>query len=215
MRQLIHDRFNNMSFEALSVPFLNMLINDGYKDVSIKGFSYESRLAFTDIPAGNNIINLAGLNVIRPAYVTYNMGSGEVGMVKILPHALGHIPTQGNFPQFWFPWGDRLVIDPAPDVGTYDLCAYSSCLPAAALALDTDVPSNLPVEFHECVFMYAAAMANLKYRAWGRFVEDYNDYIREVQRRRFEYIKKIPDGETIRKVPDSVEVTYGEPNVKP
>lgn len=210
IRNMIRNKFNDQSVAVLSDAFLNLLINDGYKDVSIKGVAYESRISKSNITTSSNIVSLVGSNVIRPNFVTYSTGSGEIGLVKILPHALGHIPTQGNYPQFWFPWGECIVIDPAPDVATYDLFVYSAVFPSAVLTSDTATFTNLPPEFHECVYEYAAAMCNLKLRLWANFISDYNDYISEVQRRKAEYIIKNPDLMVMRNIPDTVEVSYGE-----
>jgi hypothetical protein len=115
----------------------------------------------------------------------------------------------GTTPQYWFPWGDFIVIDPAPDVVTCDLAIYAARYPAAAMALDADTPTNLPPELHECVYLFARAFARLKLRQWGKFVENYNDYTQEVQRRKFEYIMKYPDSREARNMPENVEVSHG------
>ena len=214
MRNMLKYRYNDFSGSVLSDSFLNLILNDGYKDVSIKGIAYESRISKSNITAGTPLVSLFGSNVIRPFAVTYDTGTGEIGLAKILPGAMGHIPTQGNYPQFWFPWGDFIVVDPVPDVSTYDLFIYSSIFPTASMTTDTSTPTNLPLEFHECVYLFAAAMCNLKLRQWGDFITDYNDYTMEVQRRKFDYIAKNPDLITMRNIPDYVEVSYGEPNTE-
>lgn len=212
IRSLIRYQHNDQDNNLLSDYFLNLLINDGYKDVSIKGVSYESRVSKANIYSGSGQVSLSSSNPIRPAFVSYDTGTGEIGLAKIIPQALGHIPTQGDYPQFWFPWGDIIVIDPVPAVATYDLFAYCAIFPTAALTLDTDTPTNLPPEFHECVYMYALAWSNLRLRQWANFVTQYNDYHAELTRRKNEYITKHPDLVTVRALPDVVEITYGETN---
>lgn len=211
IRSLTRSALNDTGTARLTLAELNTLANDGYKDVSVKGICYESRITdvTTNITAGACVVSLVGKSVIRVNHVAYVTTTAEKGLARIDPRAHGHLNLSGAAPQFWFPWGDFIVIDPAPDVGTYDLAVYAARYPAAAMSADADTPTNLPAEFHECVYLFARAFARLKLRQWGKFVEDYNDYTQEVQRRKFEYIMKHPDPREAREMPPVVEVSHG------
>jgi hypothetical protein len=125
-------------------------------------------------------------------------------MMTVLPQTVGHIPIDTNVPQYWFQWGDYLYVEPLPDVATYDLYVYASCCPAAVLSNDSDTPTNLPVEFHECVYTFALAFAAFKLKRWGDAANAYNRYIIDIQRKRNEYITKYPDGRFAHELPDNV-----------
>jgi hypothetical protein len=130
-------------------------------------------------------------------------------MLRIVPQAIGANPLSGNAPQNWFTWGRYIVIEPVPDVATYDLAIYASCYPAAEMTADSDTPASLPPEFHECVYLFARAYANLKLRRWGAFSSGYNAYIADVQGKKYEYILKHPDPRASSVIPEFVEVTHG------
>ena len=206
IRALLRNDLNDSGTVTLTDAELNTIINDGYKDVCVKGICYESKLTKSNIPTGISLVPLVGLNVIKVNYVAYDTGTGEKGMIKIVPQALGANPVSGATPQHWFQWGAYLVIEPTPDVATYDLFVYASLYPAAVLSNDTDTLSSIPAEFHECVYRFARAYANLKLRRWGRFATAYSEYIIDVQAKREEYIAKHPDPREIKRIPNYVEV---------
>ena len=206
IRSLLRNDLNDSGTVTLTDAELNTLINDGYKDVCVKGCCYESKITKSNIPTGVSLVPLVGLSVIRVNYVAYDTGTGEKGMLRIVPQALGANPLTGATPQHWFQWGPYLVIEPTPDVATYDLFVYASCYPATVLSNDTDTPSAVPAEFHECVYRFSMAYANLKLRRWGRFATAYNEYIIDLQAKREEYIAKHPDPREIKRIPNFVEV---------
>ncbi len=208
IRSLVRSDLNESSTAILSNTELNAIANDGYKDVAAKGLGYENKIAFTNIPASVRLVPLAGNNVVRVNYVEYDLGaSGCLGMLKILPQALGHISIgDANTPQYWFQWGDFVVVEPLPDVATYDINVYASCYPAAVMTNDNDTPSSLPAEFHEDVYFFTLAYAALKLKRWADAATAYNRYIDSVQRKRFEYILKYADSYSIHQLPNSVTV---------
>lgn len=207
IRNLIRSDLNESSTTTLLDTELNSLINDGQKDTTTKGLCYEKKIVKTDIPASVRIIPLIADNVIRVNYVEYDLGAaGGKGMLAILPQAVGYASTSGsgNTPQLWFQWGNCLVIEPPPDVATYDLNIYAACYPAAVMSADADTPASLPVEFHECVYQFALAFAALKLKRWADAGNAYNRYIANVQRKRFEYIMKFPESKLLHELPDNV-----------
>lgn len=211
IRDLVKSDLNEGT-TMLSDAELNILANDGYKDTAVKGLCYENKIAKDNI-AAEKIVSLVGSNVIRVNYVEYKTGTteGGTGMMCVLPQTIGSVAgtlvntTNGTgAPQRWFQWGEYLVIDPVPDVATYDLAVYAACYPAAIMSSDSDTPSSLPVEFHECVYLFTLAYAALKLKRWADAANAYNRYIAEVQRKRGEYVMKQPDSRLARVLPDTV-----------
>jgi len=126
MRTLIRGTLNESSTSILSDAELNSLVNDGYKDVAVKGLCYENKITKTDISISQPIISLRSDNVIKVNYVEYDLSSSGLGMASVYPQTMGHIGINGYTPQFWFQWGSYLVLEPLPDVGTYDLFVYEA-----------------------------------------------------------------------------------------
>lgn len=210
IRNLVRSGLNETTTTILSDTELNSIANDGYKDTAVKGLCYENKIAFNNIASGQKIVDLvfATNHIIRVNYVEYKTGTteGGLGMLCALPPSFGHSKVDASVPQYWFQWGQSLVIEPLPDVATYDLAVYASCLPAAVLSADADLPVGLPVEFHECVFFFTLAFAALKLRRWSDAANAYNQYIMELQQKRSEYIMKYPDGRLTLELPDSVSM---------
>lgn len=210
IRNLVRSDLNETTTTMLTDTELNSIVNDGYKDVCAKGLCYENKLTFDNI-AAEKIVSLIGNNVIRVNYVEYKSGTtqGGKGMLGILPQSVGHNPINSNTPHQWFQWGQYLIIEPIPDVATCDLAVYAACYPAAVMSADGDLPASIPVEFHECVYMFAVAFAALKLKRWSDAANAYNKYIVDIQRKRSEYIMKYPDGRISHWLPDSVEEKRG------
>ena len=205
---MVRSDLNETTTTMLSDAELTIQINDGYKDTCVKGLCYENKIAKNNIATSQKVISLVGDNVIRVNYVEYKTGTteGGKGMIGILPQAVGYIPINTNVPQYWFQWGQYLIVEPLPDAATYDLAVYAACYPSAVLvATSADLPaSNLPAEFHECVYLFTLAFAALKLRRWGDAAMAYNKYIVAVQQKRMEYVMKYPDGRASHELPDNV-----------
>jgi hypothetical protein len=210
IRNLIRSDLNEATTTMLSDTELNSIINDGYKDTAVKGLCYENKIAKTNINVSEKVISLLDQNpkVIRVNYVEYKSGTtqGGKGLMCIQPQAIGHIPISGNAPQYWFQWGDMLVIEPLPDVGTYDLAIYASCIPTPVLSADSDVCSDLPSEFHECVYYFALAIAAVKLKRWSMVATYYNKYIVDVQTKREQYAINRIDSRSSHTLPDAVQM---------
>lgn len=209
IRNLVRTDLNESTTTMLSAAELNSIINDGYKDVAVKGLCYENKITMDNIAIGK-IVSLRDQSpkVIRVNYVEYKSGTtqGGVGMLAALPQAFGYAPTNTSVPHYWFQWGQDLVIDPIPDAATYDLAIYAACLPSTVLSADADTCSVLPLEFHECVYLFTVAFAALKLRRWADSAMFYNKYIISVQQKRAEYVMKYPDGRLSHELPDNVSM---------
>ena len=208
IRSLVRSDLNESGTTILSDTELNAIINDGMKDVAVKGLCYENKIAFDNSATTQKIVPLlqATNHILRVNFVEYKTGTteGGLGMLGVLPQTIGHSTINGNTPQYWFQWGDFLIVEPITDAATYDLAVYATCYPAAVLSADGEIPSSLPVEFHEDVYLFALAFAALKLKRWADAGNAYNRYISSVQRKRYEYIMKYPDGRSTHELPDNV-----------
>ena len=208
MRNLLRSDLNESSTTMLIDAELDKFINDGYKDVAIKGLCYENKIAFDNIPVTQKVVPLlpATNRIFRVNYVEYKTGAteGGLGLLAVLPQTVGRVPINSSAPQYWYQWGDSLIIEPLPDAGTYDLAVYAACYPAAVMSADGDLATSLPAEFHECVYLFALAYASLKLGRWSDAANTYNRYLADIQRKRMEYIMKFPDQRISQYLPDSV-----------
>jgi hypothetical protein len=148
------------------------------------------------------MIPLLSLNIVRVNYVEY-LGS-SLGMIGIVPQALGHIKIDTYTPQFWFQWGNYLIIEPLPDVGTYGLNIYAACYPDSVMTSDSDLPVYLPVAFHESIYSYALAYSCLKLKRWQEATTFYMRYITNLQRKKDEFAIRRPDVRAMMDIPNVV-----------
>jgi hypothetical protein len=201
IRSMIHDTVEETCTILLSDTYLNIIINQGYKDVAIKGLCYEKKLP-KNVLSGSTIISLVGDNVIRTNYLEDSY-SGE-GMVMINPLAKGHANVDDDRPYYWFQWGNYIVLDPLPSHTYFTVNVFASCMPDTSMINDTDTPANLPPEFHESVFEFSVVPVFIKLKKWKKAVAAYNAYIHGVRMRRQNYIKVTPDHHSDRELPLSV-----------
>jgi hypothetical protein len=143
---------------------LTNLINDGYKEVAVKSLAYEKKITKTNIQIARRI-SVIGDNVLKVHYLEYNFSTGCYGMQQIFPERIGHIPIDGYSPQYYFKWWNCITIEPLPDVATYDLYIYASCIPDVVLT-DSDYLTYLPEEFHECVLMFVLTYSCYKLKRY-------------------------------------------------
>ncbi|MFH1230615.1 MAG: hypothetical protein V1709_03875 [Planctomycetota bacterium] len=218
----VRSDLNETTTTVLSDAELTIILNDAYKDVATKGLCFEGKIAIANIPALQKIIDLTNTTItdpdykiIRVNYVEYKSGAtqGGVGLMCVLPQAIGYIPaelvstTNGTgTPQYWFQWGNCLIIEPVPDVATYDLEVYATCYPQAVrVATSADIAAgDVPVEFQECIYLFTLVFAALKLRRWGDAANAYNKYIISVQQKRAEFVSKYPDYRSSHELPDNV-----------
>jgi hypothetical protein len=205
IRNMVRYELNESS--ALSDLELNSIINDGYKDITVKTLCYENKIPVLNIPSCIKTVNISQNNIIRIVYVEYDLGNGCLGMKEVMPQTIGHLTIDGDYPQFWFQWGVSLVIEPLPTVSTYDINIYAACYPSVIMSLDGDLPICLPSAFHECIYLYAVSFAALKLKRWLGFVSRYNKYIASIQEKKKEFVSKYPDTRSKHDTPMSVEQT--------
>ena len=99
---------------------------------------------------------------------------------RIAPHQLGHLKCRGLItPQFWFQWGNKLVIEPRPTTA-YNLNVYGSTNPSNQMSLSTDEP-EIPDEFQQAIIPYACMMAKFQAKRYSEFIIYYNSYLSALQ----------------------------------
>lgn len=102
------------------------------------------------------------------------------GLIKINPQDRGRTPVDDCVPKAWYPWGKEVVIEPVPD-DKYPLALYISDYPVSELTADTDIPSSLPLEFHECIVFFSCYTLLMKRKKWDSARYFYNRYLSSLE----------------------------------
>ena len=120
MEALIRTRLMESSAEILTSAIILQTMNDGYKEVASRAFCIEHEDTVTTV-MGSRLIPFDGCRVNKVIY-------GTNGLLRVLPTNMGYISTSGSVPQYWFQWGQYVVIEPVPD-DTYSLTLFISDYP--------------------------------------------------------------------------------------
>jgi len=136
------------------------------------------------------------------------VASEGAALLRVRPETCGHISIKDNSPQYWFQHGNNIVIEPVPD-DAYSLKLFVSDYPSEVLALDADVPDDLPDEFHSCVVDFACYVLSMKLKKWKQASKYYNDYINNLKMRRKEYIQRKAEKKSIHNLPTNVTYSTG------
>jgi len=208
---MIRDELNEQNTNVLTTTELNSIINDGYKDVAVKTMGYALNKTITTVD-GQNIFAIP--TTTARAFKVNFLDHNNYGVQRTSPTTVGFaaatVSSGKGTPGYYFQWGDKITVDPLVDstAAGNTTTAFCSCYPAAVMSSDSDTPSSLPPEFHDCIVDFAVAFACLKLRRWGDAGIAYNRYIGNVQQRRFEYFQAVADRRSAREVPDTVKVEY-------
>lgn len=204
-------------------------IHDGYKDTAALALCVEETQDVVTT-AGERTVPFTG---IRVNYVERLDTVPPRGLLRVHPATFGLRPAAGSEPEFWFPWGDVVCLDPVP-ASAIPLRLYVADYPAeapgeaegdyiyadtAAYAWTDTVAyhwirmtggelTDLPPEFRECPLYFAFYAVALKLRAWKAALQWYNRYILSISRRKAEYIRRVPDRRRDREIPLSVRRTW-------
>lgn len=123
----------------------------------------------------------------------------KIGLQCILPTNIGSVPLNNStYPEYWFNWGDYLVIEPVPDA-RYILKLYYADYPIQ-LTGDSSV-LEVPKEFHQCVIDYALHLLSIKLQRWTDVALYYNKYLTSLQMATVIYVRKFPDTKASREIP--------------
>ena len=121
---------------------------------------------------------------------------------RITPHHLGHVTLRdSNAPQYWFQWGNSIVIEPTP-TAIYTLNVYTSGYPLTVLATDSEVP-EIPTEFHDLIPLYVVMMCKLKQKYFQDAAMKYAEYIANLQLAINKYSRKSALRMSDIRLPDS------------
>jgi len=130
------------------------------------------------------------------------------GALKIFPTTLGYISIRGDMPQYWYQWGNYVVIEPVPD-NAYMLTLFVSDYPTTELTATTDYPDDLPDEFQPCIVDFACYVLSLRMKKWKKAIRYYNLYIRNLKNRRQDYIDRKAEKRAIHRIPANVKYVDG------
>lgn len=176
-------------------------LNDGETDVASKGLCLES-VQTLSITSGNRTVAVT-VAPVKTLYVEYVPGSGTpIGLIEITPLMIGHVDLSGAAPQYWFPWGAYVAVEPKPAT-TYSLNAYTAILPQATMSADADEPS-IQAKFIPLVVQYAYIQGLLKDRRFAMAGLAYREYISTLQRIRQDMMEKYANIRNEEYIPDII-----------
>ena len=130
-------------------------------------------------------------------------------LLKIRPTDVGYVSLNGTYPQYWFPWGNYVAIEPVPDA-QYQLTFYLADYPEYEMTESSDMFYDLPIEFHPCVVDFALYVLALKLRRWKQAVIYYNTYVRNLKIRKAAYMKRKVEQRAIHQIPANVKYKGGQ-----
>lgn len=204
LRTRVRDMVNESTPVFFTDAFLNRVINDGERDVAIKGLCLEDIQSKTTI-ASTRTITVSCIKTLAVEYVP--VSGTPVGLTKISPLMLGHMEVSGAAPQHWFKWGNRIGINPKPGATTYNLNVYTAILPGYEMSEDTDEP-QVQREFIQLIVDYARYRCLMREKLWTQAAQIYSPYIEKLQTIRQSMIDKYKDRYTDLTIPDAVVTVY-------
>ncbi len=152
-----------------------------------------------------NFTNVLATHTIS---ATFQEAPSLLMLPQIQPTNCGFVTINGNTPQYWFPWGQYVVIEPVPDA-VYTLRLFVSDYPDSELTLTTQYPSSLPEEFQSCIIAFACYALSMKLKKWKQAAKFYNIYIRNLKKRKKDYIDRKAEKRAIHHIPDNVKYSGG------
>ena len=200
VRTIMRDILNEPVASKWTDAQLNLMINHGERDTAIKTGCYEGiQVLYTK--AHSRIVPFAGYRVKDVEYIP---ASGtNIGLQRIPPKAVGHATVDGITPQFWFQWGDNIIIEPMPTVA-YTLWAYVAQWPDYEMSDDADQPF-IPTEFQTLLSVFGLFHAYLKVKKFGTSGLNYQKYT-AVAKVLARSLKREKDLEADLQIPDVVKI---------
>lgn len=131
-------------------------------------------------------------------------------LLQIRPETLGHLAIEGQQPRYWYQWGNYVVIEPVPD-NEYALKLYLVDFPGTTLTATTDYPDSLPEEFQPCIVDFCLYALSFRMKKWKQAAKYYNLYIRNLKKRKKEYIDRKAEKRAIHQIPGNVKYEGGQP----
>ena len=168
---------------------LNRAINDGQRDLAIKGSCIINVDSLTTT-ASTRFVQFMGYMVKAVEYLP-STGTKR-GLPRITPHMVGHLPTSGSIPRYWYQWGKQIGIEPVPDA-SYNLSVTIIDFPTTELSSDTDEP-EIPAAYNNLLTIYAAYRALMRPSKYGTSGILYREYLSALNSIKKQYSDTIPDG---------------------
>lgn len=201
IRTQVRSLLNESTAAFWSDAELNRLINEAERDIAAKALCLE---AITTVTASSRTTAFTGHKILRVEY------SGQ-GLIKILPKMMGGLPLNGITPQYWFQWGQTLVLEPKPTTN-YTITLYTAIAPSTGMGTvegtsDTNQPS-IPARFHELIILFVLSRAYMKDRKFSMSGNIYKTYITELTIARKQVIDRYTDTRNDMVIPDKI-VTAG------
>jgi hypothetical protein len=206
---------------------LSAILNDGYKQVAVLAACTErvtqtaTRVASRFVPFATGVVTKVSLAVKREellysfvdASYTWRddidvwtdavatLYDAQLGLGRIAPTQLGRVALAGPHPQFYFTWGDQLVIEPTPQIEYY-VKVYETPVPSEAVASAADTLWELPTIFHSSVLEFAYYVACWKLKKWAQAGSYYNLFLRNLYARKRDYGAQTLDSRSSGSIPN-------------
>lgn len=196
----VRDLLNESTAGMFTDAAIKRWINDGERDIAIKALCLESIYSKTTTASTRTVATPYN----KVMHVEYVPGSGNpVGLVKITPLHVGNVPVDGSTPQYWFPWGKTIGIEPL-SASTYTLNVYASILPTIEMSDNTDEP-QIPKAFHEDIVTYAVYRGLIRKWMFRASAGEYVKYISSIQAKRDLIIERYKTYHLETRMPDRVQ----------
>lgn len=200
----VRDALNDQSVVFYPDAMITRWINEGERDVAAKSLCLERLHSL--ISAANVRYATLSAYVVKVHGVEYIPGgtARRVGLGKILPHTAGRVHLDGATPQYWFPWGNKVCIEPIPTVSTYKMVAYVSILPTAEMANSTDEP-QIPSAFVPWIQQFAVIRGLWRDHKFASAARMYALYIAQMKQARLQLLRKYATSVEQQGLPDVIE----------
>lgn len=195
----VRDRLNEDTASFYSDAQIKRWLNSGENDVATKSLCYES-IQSKSTTSGTRTV---AVTAIKVHHVEYIPTGTNLGLVKINPLQLGHLPTDGATPQYWFQWGQVIGIEPKP-AAIYSLNLYTSIFPTVALSNNTDEPA-IPTEFIPLTVDFAVTCGLLRDNLYSKAAAIYIPYIQELKEIRDKILTRYSNIRSDIKLPDTIK----------
>lgn len=226
LEDIIRTELNEYATTRISAAEVLAALNDAQLQVATRSLCIEKEILEVTVSGRNtvksygirtNFVELISLDsavVFTSDDVTFEDDDVEwntiaaaadlkIGMQCILPTNIGSVPFNNKtYPEYWFNWGEYLVIEPVPDA-RYILKLYYSDYPAK-LTDDASV-LEVPKEFHQCVIDYTLYLLSIKLQRWTSVAIYYNKYITSLQMATVVYVRKFSDARASREIPKQIK----------
>jgi len=198
----IRDLLNEDTATFWSDTELIRIINDVVREIGILGKCIE-RTETISTTSGTRLTSYTSHTVVFAEY----LGATPLGLIRIHPKQVGHVPLNGTTPQYYFIKDGYVGIEPLPDA-TYSIRLYTLDYPSREMSINTELP-ELPEEYRPLIIPYALHLAIMKEGKIHPSQQLLSMFNNEMQYNYFLYNKITKDGYEDMKVNQTVKVTSG------